>query len=419
MGGDPRRTPVVRFEALARLLLPAQPRTPGRVFETDRRFTFDRSAVSGADAIVWGRPPLPSGTPVPELARSALERERALRALRSDPPEPLVVVGWHRWHPSSIRPGTFRNGLRKALLGGLLVELAPPGGDRPPRPIDDVALAAGANRRVTAFRPGSGGSALVVLDDAGGRTVLVRTGLIDTPGDPSHSSGALELLERGEVPLTPRLLGGGEVASASWTSESMLAGARPRRVTRSLVADLAAFCARLPRSGGPATAHTSDAGVIASVLPGHASAVAALGDEIGAALDGLPGVMRHGDFWSGNIMSRGGRLSGVIDWDAWHPAAVAGTDLLHFLVAEQALRSHRGLGEIWRHRPWSSEEFVAAAVPYWRALGLAPTGEQLEAVGAAWWMGQIANNLARLPHLAHDEKWLERNVEPVISSLGG
>lgn len=419
MGSDPRRTPVVRFEALARLLLPTQPPTTGRVLETDRRFTFDRSAASGVDALVWGRPPLPSGTAGSELLRSALERERSLRALRSDPPESLVVVGWHRWHPSSMRPGTWRNGLRRTLLGGLLVELATPGGDRPPRPIDEVALAAGANRRVTALRPGSGGSALVVLDVADGRTVLIRTGLVDTPGDPSHSSGALELLEREEVPLTPRLLGGGEVAGASWTSESMLAGARPRRITRSLVVDLATFCARLPRSGGPATAPESDAGVIASALPGHASAVAALRDAIGAALDGFPGVLRHGDFWSGNIMSRRGRLSGVIDWDAWHPAAVAGTDLLHFLVAERALRSHRGLGQVWRRRPWSSEEFGAAAVPYWRALGLAPTAEQLEAVGTAWWMGQIANNLARLPHLTRDGKWLERNVEPVIGSLGG
>lgn len=418
MGSDPRWTPVVRFEALARLLLPTQPRTPGRVLETDRRFTFDRSAASGVDAIVWGRPPLPSGTPGPELVRSALERERALRTLRRDPPESLVVVGWHRWHPSSMRPGAWRNGLRRALLGGLLVELAAPGGDRPRRPIDEVALAAGANRPVTAFRPGSGGSALVVLDVAGGRRVLVRTGLVNTPGDPSHSSGALELLEREKVPLTPRLLGDGEVAGASWTSESMLTGARPRRITRSLVVDLASFCARLPGSGEPGTAPASDAGVIASVLPNHASVVAPLGGEIAAALDGLPGVMRHGDFWSGNIMSRGGRLSGVIDWDAWHPAAVVGTDLLHFLVAEQALRSHRGLGEVWRRRPWSSEEFRATAVPYWRALELAPTAEQLEAVGAAWWMGQVANNLARLPHLARDGKWLERNVEPVLSSLG-
>ncbi|MGH2698541.1 MAG: phosphotransferase, partial [Actinomycetota bacterium] len=355
-----------RFEALARLLLPAQPQSSGRVLETDRRYTLDRSAVYGADAIVWGRPPLPSGTQGPRLAQNALERERALRSLRNEPPEPLAVVAWHRWHPSSIRPGMLRNGLRKTLLGGLLVEMVTPDGRGDHRVIDEVAGAAGATGRVTDFRPASGGSALFVLDAADGRRVLVRAGLVDTPSDPGHSSGALELLGRDEVPFAPRRLGGGEVAGASWTSESMLSGARPRRITPPLVADLATFCSRLPRSGGPGTAPASDAGVIASALPDHASVVTPLGDEIAAVLQGFPGMMRHGDFWSGNVLGRSGRLSGVIDWDAWHPAAVAGTDLLHFLVVEQALRSQRGLGEFWGRRPWSSEEFGAASALYWR-----------------------------------------------------
>ncbi|MGH2698646.1 MAG: hypothetical protein ACRDJL_05520, partial [Actinomycetota bacterium] len=63
--------------------------------------------------------------------------------------------------------------------------------------------------------------------------------------------------------------------------------------------------------------------------------------------------------------------------------------------------------------------FGAASALYWRALGVAPTPAQLEAVGVAWWMGQIANNLARLPHLARDERWLERNVEPVVCAMNG
>jgi hypothetical protein len=409
----------VRFEALARLLMPARRPSDGLPLETDQNWIFNRSTTAGADAVVWGRPPLASGTPGPELARVALARERALSALRSSPPEPLHVVDWHRWHPSSIRPGTVRNRLRQALLGGLLVELTASGGERIPRVLDEVARAAGASGRVATFRPGSGGSALVHLIGAKGQRYVLRAGLAGIPGDPGHSSDALRLLERAEVPSVPRLAGSGEVAGASWTSESMLIGVRPRRITRRLIEDLAGFCARLPASGGPVSAPQSDAALVASALPEYAPLVTDVSVGIAEALEGLPGLMRHGDFWSGNVITARGELTGVIDWDAWHPAAAPGTDLLHFLVAEQAIRRRQGLGEVWCCRPWSSEEFTAAAAPYWRALGLSPTAKQLEATGITWWMGQVANNLGRLPHLANDGRWLARNVTPVLEALSG
>ena len=67
-------------------------------------------------------------------------------------------------------------------------------------------------------------------------------------------------------------------------------------------------------------------------------------------------MARHGDLWSGNLLVAGRRLTGVLDWDAWHPAAVPGTDLLHLVATEQAHRTRHSLGSVWMVTtfPWGS-----------------------------------------------------------------
>jgi hypothetical protein len=127
--------------------------------------------------------------------------------------------------------------------------------------------------------------------------------------------------------------------------------------------------------------------------------------------------MRHGDLWAGNLLVERGVLRGVVDWDAWHPAAVPGTDLLHLLAMQEAVRRGRSLGELWRERPWEWAAFRQLTGGYWRALGLAPNRDVREAVAWAWWANQVACSLARLPELAMDEQWLRRNVEVVLTAF--
>jgi len=68
----------------------------------------------------------------------------------------------------------------------------------------------------------------------------------------------------------------------------------------------------------------------------------------------------------------------------------------------------------WREQPWASPAFLQATSEYWSALGLAPEPRILEAVGVAWWASLIAGNLARLPLVRHDERWLKCNVDAVL-----
>jgi aminoglycoside phosphotransferase (APT) family kinase protein len=138
---------------------------------------------------------------------------------------------------------------------------------------------------------------------------------------------------------------------------------------------------------------------------------------LAAELSALPAVTRHGDFWLGNLLVNRGRLSGVVDWDGWHAAGVPGTDLMHFLGTELALRTKREIGEIWLRRPWRSDAFTATSRQYWRSLGLSPTVRQLDAVAIASWAGQLAHDIGRQPQLALDGRWVTANVERVIQGI--
>jgi aminoglycoside phosphotransferase (APT) family kinase protein len=126
--------------------------------------------------------------------------------------------------------------------------------------------------------------------------------------------------------------------------------------------------------------------------------------------------MRHGDLWSGNLLVEGGGLSGMLDWDAWHPAGAPGADLFHLAATEVGLRNRRPMGRMAHGRVWRQEEFDWTD-SYFRALGLNPDPNQLDAIGTAWWAGQAANSVRRDPDLAVDARWVSDNVEAVLSSL--
>jgi len=150
------------------------------------------------------------------------------------------------------------------------------------------------------------------------------------------------------------------------------------------------FCASLPRSETAPTSIGHDFAVLAETFPGHAEQLSLLTDRVAAQVSGLPAVARHGDLWSGNLLVAGRRLTGVLDWDAWHPAAVPGTDLLHLVATEEAHRTHRSLGSVWMDRPWLGEVYRRLGQEYWRSLRVRPRPEELEAVGIAWWASTLS-----------------------------
>lgn len=360
------------------------------------------------DVVVWGRPALPAGAGAHQGARQAVARERALVALRRHPPAARVVRGVHRMDPPALRVG-LRAGLRTALLRGALVELARPGAPR--RVLDAVLAAAGAGA-AGRLRLGAGGTLLTPVEHPAGPGVL-RAAPQGAPGDPAPVAVALRTLA-GD-PRVPPLHAADATAGASWTVEGRLAGRRPAALTPALVDEVAAFCAGLPRPGGPASAQP-DLELLAERLPQHAGPLLALAHDLAPQLGALPAVGRHGDLWSGNLLADGGRLTAVLDWDAWSPTGVPGTDLLHLLGTERRLRTRAALGEVLLERPWDGEPARSALTSYWRLLDVAPASGATHAVGVAWWAAQLAGDLRRTPALAEDAGWRAHNVERVLAA---
>lgn len=405
------------FEAVAALLMPAGAERRGVIIEAGAGWDLAEALLTGADAVVWGRPPLRGGTPPAAALRSAIARERALARLRRRAPAPLELVAVHRLAPPALRPTAGVQRLRVALLGGALVEFAAP--PRPPRVLDAVAAAAGAEGGVRRFRPGSGGQGLAEVTLGGGVEAIIRAAPSGAAADPAHAGGGLGALAALRACEVPRLLGRGHAAGASWTAESRLAGRRPRRLTPRLLADAARLCAALPACAGPPAALAADLEQIAALLPGHAAAVGELAAQIAPALAALPAVLRHGDLWAGNLLCGGdGGLTGIIDWDSWHPRGVPGADLVQLLGTEHRIRRRLALGAAWLERPWR-EVRGAAWSAYWRALELEPSPQALDLAGLAWWAAEVAGTLRRLPHRAADERWLAANVDPVLAELAG
>lgn len=361
------------LEAVARFLGPAGGGPPA-VMDAGPDWT---RRPEGDGPLVWGRSPAPSGTSVPHALGHAARRETALRRLRN--------ARVTRWRPPDLGAPRARDALRNALLSGAIAELDPPR----ERVLD--AMAAEAGGQVESFRPASGGAVLARIGVG-----LLRAG---TSGE------AAQALEALDSPVVPRLIARGD----DWTAETLLPGSRPGRVKQQTWEECVDLCARFPRAAAPEAPRAD--------LDAIATAVAQLGDKPLAALDPLerlPGIARHGDLWRPNLLTEGARLTGVVDWDAWHPAAAPGTDLLNLYATE---RHGPGVGAAWAHKPWRSPGFASATARYWDALGLTPTPQDLDAIAVAWWAGQVAASLRRLPHLAGEDAWLEANVLAVARSL--
>jgi len=404
----------VTFETLASLLLPADRAVDGVTIEADERWTVQPPKAQ-ATRVVWGRTPLPSGVSVPTLLRTAVLREIAIRRARRRKVAGLSLTAVHRWPPPALVPGSARNALRAALLGGALLELD---GDHPTeRVVDQVARAAGVKTPVRHVLPGSGGAARIPVRLADGKPAVLRVGLADGPGDPAWAARALRRLAFHEVPAAPRLLGQGLTAGAAWSMETELPGGRAGRLTISLMAQVAAFCAGLPKAAGAAFGYAGNLQLIASRFPWWVPIFEPLAGRMRQVLSQRPSITQHGDLWSGNLLVRSGRLTGVVDWDAWHPAGVPGADLLHLVATEESHRARQDLGAVWIRHPWEWPAFHAVAGEYWSRLGIEPDAGLLQAAGVAWWAGQIAHAFTVNPHLARDARWVQANVVMVVDRL--
>ncbi|MGH3028883.1 MAG: phosphotransferase, partial [Gaiellaceae bacterium] len=343
-------------------------------------------------------------------------REVSLRTLGRRLPARFHVLAVHRLPPRRLRMGRLRGSVRAGLRGGALVELASaePGA----RVLDAVAEAAGVRVGGPGFHAGTGGAMLVRGFLADGSGAVLRVARAGSAGDPSALADTLERLGRDRVPFTPRLYAHGTTAGASWLAEAALPGRRPTHASDSLTRVVAELCASFPCRSGAPTATAADLAAIAAMLPDRAGEIGGFSSDVSVHLRRVPSILRHGDLWAGNLLvDRRGRLSGLVDWDAAHPAAVPGADLLQLVATEYRRKAHRALGPAFLARPWRLPEFAEAAAGYWGAVGIRPDDDLLGIIGIAWWATEVHGTLARLPHRAADERWVETNVDLVLARL--
>jgi hypothetical protein len=401
---------------LAFPLLPAGGAGREAVVAAGDRWTIDRPALSiDSPVVVWGHPPLRSGIPLSSALRFGAARERALLALRRNPPSDLPRVAVHRLPPPRLGGGRVRESARATLLGGAMVELSAE--EAPPRVLDAVVSAAALLPGRLAIRPGSGGAVLVRGFVAGGTEAILRIAPAGSPADPAHAASGLQRLGPAEISVVPRLLGRGNSAGASWSLEGALPGRRPRGLTPRLLGEAARLCSVLPRAAEPPTSVRDDLETLATRFPDRGPALRRISGALTGVIGSLPTVVRHGDLWAGNLLVHGGRLSGVVDWDAWHPAGVPGADLLQLFGTELRIRAREELGSTWVRRPWRSGAFLRATAEYWSALGLTPDGDVLDAIGVAWWATEVAGTVSRLPERGEDGEWVEANLDRVLTEL--
>jgi hypothetical protein len=406
---DPDEGPI---PTLALLLRPIDHRRSLVAGTGGWRLDTRRLASSDVDQILWVHPSLPSGSGPGRVALHAIRRTILIAALRVRSRGRDRVIRVHHLPPSRSGAGRIRRELRRVGLGGVAIEFwgAPPG----MRMLDEVCDGAGLHGR-RRLRIGSSGAALIVGASRDRQPRIVRVAPAGELADPARAADALERLRTANVPLVPRLIARGRLATASWTVESVLEGSRADRLPASVGDDVAGLLARLPGAEGPPTSLAEDLRAIRDLLPTHSAKLDLLANDLRSP--GLPAIMRHGDLWVGNLLVRRGRLVGVVDWDAWHPRGVPGADLLELYASVERMRRRRPLGEVWRGRPWRSGGFADMSAGYWRAAGIRPSPDQLEIVGIAWWATKVAGTLQRLPDRARDDRWVAEIVEPVIDAL--
>lgn len=408
--GDARPGP---FASLAHLYRPADPVHRAAIVEATPSWRTVRP-VPDVDVVLWGRLPA-GGGPTGRAIIAALRREVALTRARFGPPGGLRRGAVHRLPPPVWRPGRLRRLVRRAILGGAIVEFVRR--ERRRRVIDEVVAAAGATSLLTAIRPSGDGSALARLRLADGSPAELRMAPEGHRKDPLHGRAALLALEASAVDRVPRPLGVGRTAGVVWTTESVMVGRHASKLSSELLGEVIALCARFPpppSAAGPSAVEDQLA-EIGAVLPEHAPQLVELTRIAGSLADGMPRVLLHGDFWLNNLLVTDGHLAGVVDWDTWHPAGVPGVDLLTLLGAVEGARSRREFGDLVIASYWRSPAVADALRTYFGARhGEIPNARGLAAIAIGWWSARVFGSLYRRSRPTEDPSWIRTNlVDPL------
>jgi hypothetical protein len=224
----------------------------------------------------------------------------------------------------------------------------------------------------------------------------------------------------------PSLVAHGEVGLAAWALEKRLPGRHPAGLDADLLTDSAEFLTDLGRltvDGSPRARFLSAAHEVGKACPNDR------GEELGRlaanALDELadqPCCFLHGDFWTGNLLVEGKRLSGVIDWPEGGPDGLPMVDALHLQLSwiRQGTREPLGLAVANHLLPaaFADHEVLRACL---QLSDVQLTDREERALVVAYWLGALARELRDPDSRQHGDRarWERENIAPVLGVLQG
>lgn len=348
---------------------------------------------------------VPFSSPVPEehpvrlvrggqrVWRSLLARTRAARAaarLERLGYSETEVVSWEV--DRELGGGRFPLGAlavgRREPGNSLLLELTGGGLTRPPllREGAAVALTEDSVFRISIgrSRPVDGQLAALELLGEGGPSSLVA--------------------ERIPWPTASRT-----VDLAHWSREPRLPGEAPAELGDGLLDDCVIFLGGLFES----KVHARASALGSPSEP----AVSAVAERVRALA--LPRGFGHGDFHRGNLLVSGGRLTGVVDWDAAGPGRLPLLDYLHLIATEDYLRHRRNLGPtiVEFLLPWARAGGDERARGLLSRVNVEATPRLLEDLVAASWLDFVEGDLAKSADRAARPRWMRENVDLVARAL--
>jgi peptidoglycan/xylan/chitin deacetylase (PgdA/CDA1 family) len=342
-----------------------------------------RAGYPHADVVLWDNAQAWRGPGMPAGPRSVVERF----------PQHALVIG-------------RRGPRRPTLLDAVLAE---------------AGRAAGIEFAGAPVSVRNGGVLLAVSGDAvlraavgpGGRQIGAQAQALAL----LHAAGVDPLVaERVSHPLAT-----GRTGLADWSVESRLPGVPAERLSEPLLDDAVDFLVALHRAGTgePAAGPRAAAAAVAAHVPAATAVLEDVGARLEEALAAVPVGFGHGDFFLGNLLVDGGRLSGVFDWDAGGPARAPLIDLLHLRhMAEHDVPDDDWGRSLVEHLlPWARAGGDAVARRYCERVGADPRPATLEALVLAYWLDRVAYQLRTHAHRLSQRRWLERNIDDVLASL--
>jgi hypothetical protein len=345
--------------------------------------------------------------------RAALARRRLRSVGYADP----SILYWDL--PARVRlPGLTEEGPRLPRYALVIGRKGSPG----PTAIEAALAAAGDVKPAWA----STRAGLVVLAVDGS---LLRVAIGPTRTEIDNGAAALEALRSALPPQlvadrVPWPLARGRAGLADWSLEHLLGGSQaPREVPEPLFGDCVAFLQKLGALRAPASrahAPTVLAETVAEVArPESLAPLRALADRLERMLADVPRCFAHGDFFAGNLLEdEGGRLSGVVDWDAAGPGRLPLLDLLHLLLTRLGPFADDEWAEAVGERllPLARSGGGDDVQHYCREIGLDPDPGVLESLVYAYWLDYLAYQLRAHPVRRMQPNWIEQNVERPLRS---